>query len=292
MNATILIGGYLGLIFFLCITQVFIYLLYNKKSSLYYFFYTLSCAIGLLLEPGFEEQQLFSIPFSREINLLAHVAVPWFGALFAINYLAVQHKKQHYIFFTTLLSAALILYGFHYPQNEPFTYFLLAGDIIAILILGFYFVHSIIHYSHTTSKFFIGGFSFSFLFSFDYFFLEKLNIPFLHTTEFTLMLAGVLEAIFTTFAIFYTIKNENATGETVNYSLPKKALNRNISELKNQYQLSERELEVLDQILLGKSNSDIGESLFISLHTVKYHSKNLYAKLEVKNRNELFQRFL
>lgn len=51
-------------------------------------------------------------------------------------------------------------------------------------------------------------------------------------------------------------------------------------------QLSERELEVLQEAATGKSNQQIAESLFLSIHTVKTHLSNVYEKLEVKRRTE------
>ncbi|RLA52514.1 MAG: hypothetical protein DRR42_07355 [Gammaproteobacteria bacterium] len=50
--------------------------------------------------------------------------------------------------------------------------------------------------------------------------------------------------------------------------------------------LSKRELEILSLMALGKSNSSIGEALFISLDTVKWHNKNIFGKLNVRNRTE------
>lgn len=54
--------------------------------------------------------------------------------------------------------------------------------------------------------------------------------------------------------------------------------------------LSERELEVLQLIAQGLSNREVAERLFISLHTVKTHARNIYAKLEVSNRTEAVAR--
>ena len=48
--------------------------------------------------------------------------------------------------------------------------------------------------------------------------------------------------------------------------------------------LSERELEILQLIAEGLSNREIGQRLFLSLPTVKWHSSNIYGKLGVKNR--------
>jgi LuxR family maltose regulon positive regulatory protein len=54
--------------------------------------------------------------------------------------------------------------------------------------------------------------------------------------------------------------------------------------------LSERELDVLRLIAEGLSNQEIAERLFISLHTVKWHTGNIYGKLAVKNRTQAVAR--
>ncbi len=51
--------------------------------------------------------------------------------------------------------------------------------------------------------------------------------------------------------------------------------------------LTSREMEVTDLICHGYSNRDIAKMLFISEHTVKDHTKNIYRKLDVHSRFEL-----
>lgn len=58
-------------------------------------------------------------------------------------------------------------------------------------------------------------------------------------------------------------------------------------ELAERYQLSKREIEVVQEICEGCTNREIGEKLYISEHTVKDHIKNIMRKMEVASRNEL-----
>ena len=48
--------------------------------------------------------------------------------------------------------------------------------------------------------------------------------------------------------------------------------------------LSKREIEVLQLIAEGLTNQEIATRLYLSLHTVKVHARNIYGKLGVKNR--------
>jgi DNA-binding NarL/FixJ family response regulator len=50
--------------------------------------------------------------------------------------------------------------------------------------------------------------------------------------------------------------------------------------------LSERQREVLEHVALGHSNGEIARHLFISPNTVKFHLREIYSRLGVRNRVE------
>lgn len=57
-----------------------------------------------------------------------------------------------------------------------------------------------------------------------------------------------------------------------------------------EFDLSDREKEVLGLISQGYKNSEIADKLFVSHNTIKTHIKNIYVKLDVKNRVEALKR--
>ena len=55
----------------------------------------------------------------------------------------------------------------------------------------------------------------------------------------------------------------------------------------NDYQLSDREMEILKEMVTGKNYKAIGEKLFISPLTVRKHVANIYEKLHVNSRAQI-----
>lgn len=55
------------------------------------------------------------------------------------------------------------------------------------------------------------------------------------------------------------------------------------------YQLSEREIEIIELLKQGFNNPEIAKELSLSFHTVKTHRKNIYLKLGVRNVTELIE---
>lgn len=56
---------------------------------------------------------------------------------------------------------------------------------------------------------------------------------------------------------------------------------------KDNYNLSEREIQVLQKLCKGSNNSKIAEELFVSVNTIKAHIKNIYEKMHVHSRAEV-----
>lgn len=62
-----------------------------------------------------------------------------------------------------------------------------------------------------------------------------------------------------------------------------------LETFKNTYQLTEREGEIIDLLVQGYTYKGISEKLVVSENTIKFHSRNIYQKLQINNKMELIK---
>lgn len=88
--------------------------------------------------------------------------------------------------------------------------------------------------------------------------------------------------------ILEAVKDVNAGGAPMTPSIAKKVLSFfNDTRIKlNEYNLTQREKEILKELINGSSYKKIADTLFISLDTVRSHIKNIYQKLHVNSKSE------
>jgi len=82
------------------------------------------------------------------------------------------------------------------------------------------------------------------------------------------------------------VKGEIAMTRAMAGRLLKAVANRAVDDEKGEQALTERELFVLRLVASGASNSEIADSLSISINTVKSHIKNILGKLQLENRTQ------
>ncbi len=101
---------------------------------------------------------------------------------------------------------------------------------------------------------------------------------------------GIIAIIFTTLGIWLGLKLTKPKIETV--VIKEQVFTERPSDMKikeaafRDYNLTGRELEVLQLMSRGLSNQEIAQQLFLSLSTIKTHSNNLFDKLAVKRRTQ------
>ena len=65
------------------------------------------------------------------------------------------------------------------------------------------------------------------------------------------------------------------------------SLTRALGAMKTTFELSDREIEIMQYLCKGRSRPYIAETLYLSENTVRTHSRRIYGKLDVHNKQEL-----
>ena len=88
--------------------------------------------------------------------------------------------------------------------------------------------------------------------------------------------------------ILSAIKDVISGGAPMSPSIAKKVLNyfALLGKKTDDFNLTERESEILKELIAAKSYNSIAEELFISIDTVRSHIKSIYQKLQVNSKAE------
>ena len=116
-----------------------------------------------------------------------------------------------------------------------------------------------------------------------------------------IIVATVLLSLAGAFISLLVIKNQNHRIEQMKLQIRNYLLNSNpdktenddenpINILMKKYGLTPREAEVMELISTGIGNEEIANKLFVSKNTIKFHIKNIFIKLDVKNRVQAMQK--
>jgi len=115
--------------------------------------------------------------------------------------------------------------------------------------------------------------------------LELRFLIFSHSYE---IYAAAIAIIFTAFGIWLAVKLIHP--KTIMIEKERPAHFEFDSKACEALGISKRELEVLELMAKGLSNTEIAETLFVSLNTIKTHGARLFDKLEVNRRTQAVEK--
>jgi len=82
---------------------------------------------------------------------------------------------------------------------------------------------------------------------------------------------------------YHAVIEINDNKQKIESKLRESLTNANVNEIKDNYELSGREIDVLIAVAKGKMNKEIADDLHISIHTVMSHRKNISRKTGIKS---------
>jgi len=302
-------GWYYGFVFMVIVVNLFFYFSIKHRVFLAYCFFVTFTNLGLTDYDGFihlwAPQEM--IPY---IGIALHFLVPLSSGIFAS--LLLDHNKlipKSKFTSIIIITIAIVFYGFFLATNE-FIYFAI-GDCFGLIFFTYYMLLGVFSLkTHEYAKFSVIGFSLVFLSAVSFIMPLNWGVFKYAAPLYSVKLGALFEMLILSYAITYRVKkiqeeNDHVQNEIKEYlekiyNLEEKLQNKESSseleqkilELRKTYALTDRETDVLFQISKGLTNKQIAEKLFISVNTVKYHSQNLYEKLDIKKRTEITSKLI
>ncbi len=227
--------------------------------------------------------------------------------IFSRKYL---RSDEHFSYDKWVMNIAGIIVSFCfllYLSTRDFIYFSI-GDIILMLIITNYIIQSILlSPKFISARIFLVGMSVVFLSGWLSLIPYNFGYPdffFPYTiVKFSLLFAGIVIL----FGLaFYS---RAVRSSQVSYESRLDAFASSVSSLKSElalksrntsleiddlyflresYELSKREVEVVLEVVSGLTNSEVADKLFVSVNTVKFHLKNVFVKTNVNSRKGLY----
>ncbi|ARV05356.1 hypothetical protein BTO04_01015 [Polaribacter sp. SA4-10] len=297
---------YYGTAIIIILINLLFFLKFKNKSYLYYLLFLTSLIINFLLYDGSLIHVFRGNPFYYKLELFVHLFGEIWFILFSIKFLNIKDKHPY---FTKLLFLSPIIIAFLYTlylATNSYIYVAI-GDAIGVSILPVLWLFGIYYLKQIPSaKFYVFGYLL--LIPFAVYFI--LGFPFglwnVNGEMLIMKIASWLDIIVFTYAISYRMKmkivgREENSIENTEHTQMKPILMPLVhkTELVNPFYtllkenildiepLTLRELDILESICEGLNNVEIGNKLFISINTVKYHIRNIYNKAGVNSRADL-----
>ena len=221
----------------------------------------------------------------------------WFKIFFIIQGKKLNKHLRNFLLIIFMVSIGIQLYFMIFPflegnlnQNYSLiTLILYFFNLIIVFITSLWLVFRKLSKKSKTQiswiKYFAVFVSFTTFSLIGFILLRTLNIA---SQNFTNILTGMVQLAINTIPIWYL----NKFLRTV---FPDKYFNTQDNSIKNEvfkeYNISQREAEIINLICQGLSNKEIEKKLYISIRTVKDHIYNIYKKTNLKNRVQLTNLF-
>ncbi|MFC2109123.1 7TM diverse intracellular signaling domain-containing protein [Bacteroidota bacterium] len=297
IKESVFMALYYGVVLVIILLNLFSYINFKNDSYLFYIFMVFGMAINAFYKDG-----LVAYLFGHEgpnevmesyISLVIVIA----AIFFTKSFLGIDNKyfrvRKLGVYMTFLCGVSAIT--FHITRN--FSVFIIT-HILELLTLNVFLLYGLFLWKRSmNARFFSIAYGFPLLVAHDFYLSPYFGFSLFKTSFILYKFGSLTEMIIFTYAIFYfakelSLKNREYRAKIEAYAKELKMYNSetetvNLEELlAKKYNFTAAEIKILKLISKKYTNKIIADKSFISENTVKFHIKNIYNKLNVKNRSD------
>ena len=286
-------GFYYGFSFLIILYNLIFFFLFKDKVFIYYSFFQATLCFGIFTMDGMLNFYNIFGNLNEFLMVANYLLMAFFSSKFAVSYLFLDTyfprlKRLTFIFAISIVVTAILYLIF---KNY---YYLLGLNLFVFSLLTLYWICGILLFNKNFyTKIVVIADAIILISAIDFFVLKFLGISIINIDAVSIKIGAFIEMIILSIAVLYRMdvlikENSFMKDEIIKYS--ENLTNKSNSEEENKRRfiddLSLREKEIFDLIVLSKTNKEIANELNISINTVKFHVKNIYEKLNIKSRKE------
>ncbi|MGY6649525.1 LuxR C-terminal-related transcriptional regulator [Wenyingzhuangia sp. IMCC45574] len=287
---------YFGLIGMIIILNIIFYVNLRNSLFLYYLAFVVSTNITIAYHEGLLYPYVKNCLFTYDFDVFFHHLNIISCFLYFKEFVDLKKyfPKTNKILIYIVVAQLFIFLGYFFHKDVFWITF--SNTISVFTLLSFWILSFFIIKHQKSILYFTLGTSLAMITAFFHILFNPIYIQVIENSGNLLKIGLVVETIVLTYAIirqnkFILLENElmkkrlhiylsqlqkNETGSKIN-----------VDALANKYNLTNREKEVLSELVNNSTNKQIAENLFISINTVKSHIRNIYEKLDIQNRKDL-----
>ncbi|WP_298777831.1 LuxR C-terminal-related transcriptional regulator [uncultured Polaribacter sp.] len=293
-NQLLINGFYYGFTLLVILYNLFYYVLFKDNAFLYYALFLVNISFGIFNMDGMLNFYNISPKISNILLIANYIFLAYFSSKFAKSYLFLNQYFPKFKKYSYVIEFAVVVLGVLYLFQGEYLYLLLLNILIFTLFFTYWLFAVFMFKKNVYIKMIVFAYVIILFSGIDFYVLKYWGVSIMNVNATTIKIGAFFEMIILSIAVLYrmnTLKHENnfMRSEIVNFSkqVNEHSVNTKEKNKPSLYDLSHREREIFDLLVLGKSNKEIADELNISINTVKFHVKNIYEKLNIKSRKEV-----
>ncbi|WP_341221648.1 7TM diverse intracellular signaling domain-containing protein [Polaribacter atrinae] len=285
-------GFYYGVAFLVILFSFNYYYFFKDNSFLYHAFLLISISFSFIIFDGllnFLNVDQEKIEF---LILLDYVLLSFTSLKFGDSFLLLEKYFPKVKKYTLVLFLIIVLFVTLFFILKVNILYIILNVLTLLLLLVYWLLGVLLFHKNRYTKLFVFSYAISLFSGLDFFVLKNFGVSLFDTTPTNLKIGGFVQIIILSFAVLFREKDLRK----YNFIM-KNEIRKFSSEIKKRTieegslkvdldNLSLRERVIFDLIVSSKSNKEMANEVNISVNTVKFHVKNIYLKLDIKNRKE------
>ncbi len=304
MQSLIQKGGFYVLVLLIFFINLLLAYFFRNSIFLWYIFFQLNVNFGIALYDNTLANFISSDHISYLLGL-NYLLTPISCALFCVEFLRVKEFYPKMVLNYKILAVLITCFVTAFFITKDFKMLSYSEALSTFIYLSTWFLGFLLLKKVPYAKYYVLGYSALIITGVLYSLSVTYGIHFFPLTINFLKVGVLIEILIFTFALMQKAKTVLQENEQMRMQLNEfiRQLKENqpqeeqkdqptlfedkLVAIAQKYDLTERETDILLQISNGLGNIQIADKLFISVNTVKYHTKNLYEKLGINKRTEI-----